>query len=258
VSDLSFLGDGSSDSLSPGEGNQRLGALSDDKHIGRTGGEGVSGEILDVGNVKASRVLFLGGDDSNSSQVVSSGDHNQVSDLELGKVGDLSGLDVDFDGIVDLDEGVRVSDGSSIVETNGGDSLVSKIDSLNLAELELGLLGGDLLDGESSLHVIQQSEVSISNFVDGDDVHESSREGVVSSNLSVDSDNSLLEDHGDLSGSESVSQSVSQKENQWEALSRLVWSRSGSRSKNSRQFVEHPVSGSCESLQMLLGSTSHL
>jgi hypothetical protein len=84
--------------------------------------------------------------------------------------------------------------------------------------------------------------------------HEAGRVGLVGSDLSVDLDESLLNDRGDLSSSESVLQSVSEEDGEGERLSQLVRTgrRSGSLSVSSlrpsnysthvgaAQFVEHP------------------
>ena len=56
-----------------------------------------------------------GGDDSDSTQVMTAGDHAEGSGIKSDVLGDGAGLDVDDDGVVDLDVGVGVSDGSGVV-----------------------------------------------------------------------------------------------------------------------------------------------
>jgi len=202
-------------------------------------------------------VLLLGSDQTNSSQIVSSSNHDKVSNVVFDKVEDLSGLEIDLDGIINLDKRIRVSDGSSIMEIDVGNTIVSNLGGFDLAKLVFGLLGRDLLNDKSSLNVEQKSVVSVSDLIDGNNIHESSREFGISSNLAIDFDQSLLEDGKNLSLGESESQSVSQEDDKRQTLSGLVGSSRGFGSKNSRQLVEHPVLGSCESFQMLLGSTRH-
>lgn len=114
--------------------------------------------IPNVNDIEASQMPLLGNDDSNPSHVVSTGDHRQVTRFELDVVDDLgleggrrgddgwsSGRERfgvgdgvgegDFDGVVNLDGWVRVSDGPSVVGGKEWDSLGSKGNFLDLAEL---------------------------------------------------------------------------------------------------------------------------
>ena len=79
------------------------------------------------------------------------------------------------------------------------------------------------MDGESALDVIDQTEVLVGSL-EGDDVHESSWEVDIGSDLAVDLDQSLHEDLLDLGTGESVVQSVTEEENEWETLTLLVGS----------------------------------
>lgn len=66
---------------------------------------------------------------------------------------------VELDGVVGLDDWVRVTDGSSVVGKEVRNSLLSERVGLDLQELEGSLLGGDSVDGESSLDVVKETEV---------------------------------------------------------------------------------------------------
>ena len=79
------------------------------------------------------------------------------------------------------------------------------------------------MDSESALDVIDQTEVLVGSLK-GDDVHESSWEVDIGSDLAVDLDQSLHEDLLDLLTGESVVQSVTEEENEWETLTLLVGS----------------------------------
>lgn len=96
---------------------------------------------------------------SDTSNVVPSGDVSQVARLELDKVRDLARVNVKLDGVVDLDERVRVTDGATVVGDEEGDALASNLDALDLAELVLGFIGGDSVDGKSALDVVDETEV---------------------------------------------------------------------------------------------------
>jgi len=209
-----------------------------------------------VDNIKATGVLFLVGDDSNTTQIATTSDHSQISNIELDKVNNLASGNVDLDSVVDLDEGIRVSDSSGVVESDDGDSLGAKDGSLDLAELVLSFFRGDSLDGKSALGVVQETE-GLVGLLNRNHIHETSREGGVGSDLTVNLDESLHDDGGDLLSSKSVLESVSQQDDQGKTLSQFVGAWGGSGSKDSRQFVEHPVLGCCKAFKMLLGSTSH-
>lgn len=126
----------------------------------------------------------------------------------------------ELDGVVDLDVRVRVSDGPSVVGDDVRDTTSTELNTLDLAELvctsiehqlccplsatpillsqlTLGLLLSDAVDGESTLDVVEDTEV-LSRLVNGDNVHESGRVGGVGADLSIDLDEPLGGDEGNL------------------------------------------------------------
>ena len=60
-----------------------------------------------------------------------------LTDVELDKLLDLARGDVDLDGVVDLDEGVRVADGACVVGGEEGNALQSNRQLPHLAKLVL-------------------------------------------------------------------------------------------------------------------------
>ena len=82
--------------------------------------------------------------------------------------------------------------------------------------------------------------------------HESSWELVAGSDLSVDADNSLGEDLLGLGVVESVLQTVTEEQAEWERLTKLVWSWVWTNGENSFEFVDHPVLWGSKTLKMLL------
>lgn len=101
----------------------------------------------------------------------------------------------------------------------------------NLAELEVGLLSVNSMGLESTFDIEENSEVFIS-LLDGDNVHLAEWESVVSSDLTVNLNQSffILNDLSSLISGKSVLQSLLEKNVEWDALSKLVWTwrRSGS------------------------------
>lgn len=75
----------------------------------------MSERVLDMDDVEATDVSLSGGDHTHTTQVVATGDHAQRASLELDKVHNLAGGDVVTNGIVHLDQWVRIADGATIV-----------------------------------------------------------------------------------------------------------------------------------------------
>ena len=87
-------------------------------------------------------------DDADTSGVSASGDHADVAGLELDEVHNLVGGDVNPDGVVDLDQGVGVTDGPAVVGGQHGDVVGADGDLEDAAQLVLGLLAGDPVHAE--------------------------------------------------------------------------------------------------------------
>ena len=94
VQTLLFLQDRLSNSFTLGQRDQGLIALANHKHVGNTGGKGVSSGILDVHNIKRTLVLFLVDNGTDTAVVVTPSGNAQVADIELDEVTDLAGLEV--------------------------------------------------------------------------------------------------------------------------------------------------------------------
>lgn len=131
------------------------------------------------------------------------------------------------------------------------DSAAAELDALDLAELVLGLLGLDAMDGEAALGVVDEAEV-LARLLDGDDVHEAGGEGDVGADLVVDLDEALHHDGAGLAVVEGVLEAVAQEDDQGQAVAQLVRTGRGARGVGSRQLVEKPVGGRAKALLVLL------
>lgn len=100
-------------------------------------GESVALRVLDMADVKRSRMPFTVDNRANTSQIPSSGDHAEVSRVETDRLEDFAAGDVQLDRVVDLDQGVRVPDGSAVVCYEEWHSLGSSLNSLNFAQFVL-------------------------------------------------------------------------------------------------------------------------
>jgi len=119
ASAVTLLGDGELDTLALGQGNPRL-LRADDEDVGLTGSEGVVNGILDVDDVETTIVTLTVSDDTNTTHVAPTSDHGNGTGIEPDKVNDLASLDVNLDGVVDLDSGVGVADARDTMSANLG------------------------------------------------------------------------------------------------------------------------------------------
>lgn len=101
------------------------------------------------------------------------------------------------------------------------DSTATELDALDLAQLVLGLLGLDSVDGEAALGVVDEAEV-LARLLDGDDVHEAGGVGQVGADLAVNLDQALHEDGLGLAVVERILEAVSDEDDQRHAVTELV------------------------------------
>lgn len=220
------LVNGVSDTLALREGAGDL-VVSDNEHVSDSGVEDVAGLVLQGDDGDVAELLDDGLDNSNSAQVVSVGDQSLVADSELEVLLNGVGLEVVEDGVANLERWVRESEGSGIVGDGVWDLVGTNLDSDDLEQLLGGLLVLELQEGESSLLIVEDSEL-VTSLWDGDDVctlfaltHEADWELAESSDLSVNSDLVLLllEDLSDLSVGQSVTELSSEDQMEWDAFS---------------------------------------
>ena len=125
--------------------------------------------ILHVNNIETTDVLLAVNNDSRTTHVTTAGDHDDVASIKLDKVGELALLNVEANGVVDLDQGVGVTDGAAVVSDDVGDTLVANRDLADLEELVGSLLSGNTVDRETALDVVEETEV-LAGLVDGNDI----------------------------------------------------------------------------------------
>merc|ERR550534_1683345 len=89
------------------------------------------------------------------------------------------------DGIIGLNDGIRVANSAAIGGIQVGNILGSSLDLTDTAQFVLGLLVGYPVDGVTSLDIIDQTEVFAGLF-NLDDIHETSWESSISTNFAVD------------------------------------------------------------------------
>ena len=252
---LAFLNDGLLDTTSLGESDLRGGSRSNNKGVTQSSGESVSLAILDGDNVERSIVLLNVHDGSDTSTVMSSSDHDHGSQVELEDIRHLSGGNINLDGIVNLDIGVGVSDGASIVSDGNRDLSGRDVDLVDTAELVLSFSLLKTVENESSLNIKQKSE-SVVGLFQFNNIHESGRVVLIRSDLAVNLDASFHTDLLALLSGQGVLKTLSKDDSDWQTVSELVGTLRRSGSPDTSHLGEVPVGRRMEALQVLLGSAS--
>jgi hypothetical protein len=70
---------------------------------------------------------------------------------------------------VGLDQRIRVTDGATVMGKNVGDTLGTELNLADLAELVLGLFLSDAVDSETTLNIIDKTEL-LTSLLDRDDI----------------------------------------------------------------------------------------
>lgn len=123
-----LLDDGQLDTLALRKGDPRLGSLSDREHVAQPSSKLMALGILDVNGLETSLMLFTILDNSDPSPVPSPGNHDNVSNIKFDELGDLVGLEVEFDGVISLDQRVWIANGTAIVGVEVWDAFLPKLD----------------------------------------------------------------------------------------------------------------------------------
>ena len=252
---LLLFNDGELDTVTLGEGDHGFSTFTNDEDVGETSSELVTSGITDMDNIEGTEVTITADNHTNTTDVVTLGDEAEVTDFELEVTNDLVGLNVNLDGVVDLDGGIRETDGTTVVSDNEGDLLAGDLSLDNLAELEASFLLINAVEDEATLDIIEKTE-TISTTFEGDDIHETSRVGGVSADLVINLDKTLHADHLDFMVGEGVLQTVTDDEEKRQAFSLLVGTTGRLRSPNTAHLVKHPVLRGVQSLHMFLRTTS--
>jgi len=218
----------------------------------------VAGRVLDVDNIETTWMSLAGHDGTHATDVLTANDVAHVTSVEFDPVGDLVAGKVEFDGVANFAVRVGVSDASAVVCDEEWDVVLGAVKLLDTAKLVAGLFGGDSVDDESALGVVDETEVLV-GLVDGDDVHVSSGVLDIGSYLAVDLDHAAHHDLHALLAAKSVVESVTDEDGEWQALAKLVWSSVRSVAEHAAGLGQHPVVWRIERLQMFLRSaTSHV
>lgn len=112
-----------------------------------------------MNNIEPTNVLLTVYDHTSPAHVTTASDHNGIASVEPDEIGDLVLLDVELDGVIDLDGGVRVANRSPVVRDDVWNALGSQGHFSDLQKLVTGFLGRDAMDGKATLNVVKKSEM---------------------------------------------------------------------------------------------------
>lgn len=120
-------------------------------------------------DIEAPDVLLTVHDNTRTPHVTATSHDNDVAGVKFDEVSDLALLNVELDGVVDLDERIRVPDGAAIVSDDVWDTASADGDFADFKELVGSFLRGNTVDGESPFDVVEETEV-FARFFNRDDV----------------------------------------------------------------------------------------
>jgi len=220
---VSLLGDRKLNTLALGQTDPWL-LLANDEHVALAGGERVVDSILDVDNIETSIVALTVSNDTNTTHIATTSHHGDDAGVKANEVGDLASGKVDFDRVIDLDCGIWVTDRASIMRNQEWDSSSSELYSLDLAQLVFGFCRLDAVDREAAFGVVDKSEV-LAGLVDRDHVHVASWVCGVCSDFAIDFDETLHDNLLDFTAIESVLETISDEDDEGEAVAEFVRTR---------------------------------
>lgn len=131
------------------------------------------------------------------------------------------------------------------------DSALAQLHSLNLSELVFCLFGLDSVNGEATLGIIDKSEV-LPSFLNADNIHETGWVCCISSDFAIHLDQTLHNDSLGLARVQGILETISDEDDQWHAVAKLVRTGRRAGSVGTRQFIEEPMRWRAQALLMLL------
>jgi len=237
--EVPLLSDGELGTLAFRQRYPGLGTLADDEDVGDTGGEGPLQSVLDMDDIETTGVSLPVSNDTSTTHVTSTRDHDDVTSVKLHEVDDFVLFQIEFDGIVHPDDGIGVADGAAIVGNNVGDAFCAESDLSDFEELIGSLLGSDTVDGEAALDIIEEAEM-FARLLNRDNIHETGGVSCIRPYFSVNLDQPLIHDGGNFTTVQGIFQAVTEEDGEGKGFAKLVRSRGRAGGVGTRQFIEHP------------------
>jgi len=232
------------------QGEHGLWALSNHENVVDACGELVPKLVFDVNDINATMMAFAVRDHTDTPQVMTTSAHGGIANLKLDLANDLLLVEVEFDGVILLNERVRVADGTPVVGEDVGDPLGANSKLAHLAELVRGLLRGYAVNGKTTLDIIHQTK-RFTGLLNGDHIHEPSRISDIRTHAAINLHQALLKDELDFISSQRVLEAVTDEDHERDALARLVGPGGRLWGPRAAKLVKHPVLWRIETLQVL-------
>ena len=175
-------------------------------------------------DIESTNVLFTVNDNTCSSHVTATSDHDNVASVELDKVNDLARFNIELDSVVNLDRWVGVANRAAIVSDNVWYTTCTKGNLLHFAKLVRCLLRGDAMDRETTLDVVKKTEVFV-GLVNRNNVHETCRVCLIRADLSIDFDKALFHDLRYFSSIQSVFKPIAEKDGEGKGFPEFMGTR---------------------------------
>ena len=165
------LSNGQLDTTTLWKRNPRLVSLTDDEYVSFSSSKRMICSIFNVNDIISTIMSLTMGDNTHSSNIVSSGNHSNVANIKFNVSGNFIRLEIESDSITDLDSRIRITNRTSIMSDKIRYTALPKLYALDFPKFIFSFFGGDAMDCESSLDIVYETEV-LGCFVDGDDVLE--------------------------------------------------------------------------------------
>ena len=138
-----------------------------------------------------------------------------------------------------------------IMRNQEWDSTSSELYSFDLAQLVFRLCSLNAMDSETALGIVDKSEM-LASFVNRDHIHIASRVCRVGSDLAIDLDEALHDNLLDLAAIQGILETISDEDDERQAVSKLVGTWRWTRSVCAGELVKQPVRGRTQALLVLL------
>merc|ERR1719221_1160675 len=231
-------------------------SLSDYHNVDQSCCKLVAFSVLQMSNFEASGMLLTVVQDTNSPNIVSTGNHAHVTVFELDEVLNLACFDIQADAIIDFRLWVWESNSATIMRNDVVHTLGSLFDVFHAAQFVSRLFLADLVHDEPTLSIVQETEMLL-RLIQRNHVHESGWVGMIGLDFSVHLDQSLNHNSLGLLEVEGVFQAIAQQQNKRQALTLFVWTRTGLRSPHTCELIKHPVRWRSHALHMFLWTARH-
>jgi len=196
--------------LGLGQGDVMLIVLTDHKNVGQASCELPIERVLYVNNLEATNVTLAMSDDAHTANVPSSCNHARIPDLEFNDISRFACCQIQTDCIIYFNKWIGISDRPSVVSNHVRNTLGAQLNLLNFAQFVCGFCLGDAMNGEATLHIIDEAEV-FTSLVDGDDIHEAGGVSRISSDLAINLYEALHKNALHFVPCEGILQTVSQE-----------------------------------------------